>query len=223
MGFRRAVVSLVLKGIINTLCKIDCREYVETLSKNKPMFIIFNHINFLEVPIMVIVGYPLYITGLAKAETWNNPVFAFIFNSYKAIPIDRGGAFARAFNRIHKALKEGRYMCIAPEGTRNKNGVLGRAKAGIVQLSIDTGVPILPAAHFGGQNIWKNIKRFRRTPFYIKAGRPFKIKFDGKPGKEEREEILGEVMGQMARLLPPEMRGFYAEQAEKECKYLEFI
>ena len=223
MGFRRFAVTYVLKGILNTLCKIDCREYVKALNKNKPMFIIFNHINFLEVPLMVVTGYPLYITGLAKAETWNNFLFAFIFNTYRAISIDRGGAFAGAFRRIHKALKEGYFMCIAPEGTRSKNGVLGRGKAGIVQLALDTDTPILPAAHFGGENIWKNIKRFRRTPFKLKAGRPFKIKFDGKPDREEREEILGEVMGQMARLLPPEMRGAYAEQAELECKYLEFL
>jgi hypothetical protein len=30
-------------------------------------------------------------------------------------------------------------------------------------------------------------------------------------------------MGQIARLLPTEMRGVYAEQAEKESKYLDFI
>ena len=223
MNFRRFAVTYVLKGLLNALCKIDCREYVEALKKNKPMFVAFNHINFLEVPMLVTAGYPLYVTGLVKAETWNNPIFAFIFNTYRAIPIDRGGAFARAFRRIHKALKEGYFMCIAPEGTRSKNGVLGRGKAGIIQLALDTGIPILPAAHYGGENIWKNIKRFKRTPFCFKAGKPFRIKFEGKPDREEREEILGEVMGQMARLLPPEMRGVYAEQAERDCKYLEFI
>jgi hypothetical protein len=42
------------------------------------------------------------------------------------------------------------------------------------------------------------------------------------PGHEERNEIMGEVMGQIARLLPEQMRGIYAQQAENECKYLEF-
>ena len=223
MGFRRAAVTLVLKGLLNAICKIDCREYTNALSKNKPMLIAFNHINFLEVPILVTAGYPINITGLAKSETWNNFLFAFIFNTYKAISIDRNGAFSKAFNKIHRALKEGYFMCIAPEGTRSKNGVLGRGKAGIVQLALDADVPILPAAHFGGENVWKNIKCFRRTPFCFRAGRPFRIRFEGKPGREEREEILGEVMGQMARLLPPEMRGVYSEQAERECKYLEFL
>jgi hypothetical protein len=30
-------------------------------------------------------------------------------------------------------------------------------------------------------------------------------------------------MAQMARLLPEQMRGEYARQADNECKYLEFI
>jgi hypothetical protein len=67
------------------------------------------------------------------------------------------------------------------------------------------------------------MRRFRRTPFFIRAGRPFKIRFVGSPDRKEREEIMDEVMGQMARLLPGEMRGVYAEHAERECKYLEFI
>jgi 1-acyl-sn-glycerol-3-phosphate acyltransferase len=222
-GVRRAVVTFVMRGILDTICKIDCREYVEALKKNKPMLVAFNHINFLEVPILVVYSYPLPVTGLVKSETWKNPVFAFIFNTYRAIPIDRGGAIAKAFKRVYRAIEKGYFMCVAPEGTRSKNGVLKRGKAGIIELAIDADVPILPVAHHGGENIWKNIRHFRRTPLCFKAGRPFRIKFEGRPDKNEREIITTEVMGQMARLLPPNMRGVYAEQAECETKYLDFI
>ena len=90
-------------------------------------------------------------------------------------------------------------------------------------MALEADTPILPVAHHGGENIWKNIKRFKRTQFCFKAGKPFRIKFEGNLGKEERENILNEVMGQMARLLPVHMRGIYTQQAESECKYLEFI
>ena len=113
-------------------------------------------------------------------------------------------------------------MCIAPEGTRSKDGVLGKGKAGIIQLAIEANVPILPVAHHGGENIWKNIRRFRRTPFCFKAGRPFRIKVDSMPGHEEREQIMTEVMSQIACLLPERMRGIYSQNAQNECKYLEF-
>ena len=223
MDFRRAAVNRILKVILNTLCKIDNRELVEALSKSEPLIVAVNHINFLEVPILVTHSYPLCLTGLVKSETWENPVFAFLFNTYRAIPIYRGGAFQEAFKRVREAMDEGFCVCIAPEGTRSKTGVLGKGKAGIVQLALYTNAPILPVVHYGGQRIWENLRRFKRTPFYFKAGRPFRIKFDGRPDREEREAMLNEIMGQMARLLPGEMRGAYAEQADRECKYLEFI
>ena len=222
MGFRRAAVSFFLRSVINSICRIDCREYLEALSKNKPLIVIFNHINFLEVPILVAHSYPMNVTGLVKSETWKNPFFAFLFNSYNAVPINRAGSFSLAFRRVKEAIDNGYYMCIAPEGTRSANGVLGRGKAGVVQLAIDAGVPILPVAHYGGENVWGNLKRLKRTSICFKAGRAFRIKLEGKPSKEEREMIITEVMGQIARLLPERMRGIYSDQAEKECKYLEF-
>ena len=223
MGFRRAAVTFVMKGILNTICNIDCREFVKALSQNSPMIVVMNHTNFLEVPILVTHSYPTYLTGLVKAETWKNPVFAFIFNTYRAIPLDRNGAFHAAFKKVREAIDRGFFVVIAPEGTRSKNGILGHGKAGIIHLAFDTEMPILPIAHHGGEHIWSNIKRLRRTPLCFKAGRPFRIKFDGRPDRETREEILGEVMGQMARLLPLDKRGCYAEQAERECSYLEFL
>jgi len=223
MEFRRAAVSYFLRSVLNILCKIDCREFIKALSENKPLLVIFNHVNFLEVPILVAHSYPIKVTGMAKTETWDNPIFAFLFNTYKAVPIDRNGAFQETFKKVRNAINNGFHMCVAPEGTRSKDGVLKRAKAGVVQLALDADLPILPVAHHGGERIWENMKRFKRTPFHFKAGRPFKIKFDGRLGREEREEILTEVMGQMARLLPEKMRGIYSVQAERECRYLDFI
>jgi len=211
-----------MKGILSVICKIDCREFVEALKSNEPLLVIFNHINFLEVPILVTHSYPLYVSGLVKSETWDNPVFSFIFNTYKAVPIDRRGAFSESFKKVRKKIEDGFYMCIAPEGTRSKDGVLGKGKPGIIQLALEANVPILPVAHHGGENVWRNMRKLKRTPFYFKAGKPFRIKCGTMPGKEEREEIMTEVMAQIAKLLPEKMRGIYAEQARSGCKYLDF-
>jgi len=223
MGFRRFAVTYFMKSMLSVICKIDCEEFISALKNNKPMLVIFNHINFLEVPILVTHSYPLYVSGLVKAETWNNPISAFIFNTYKAIPIDRKGAFSESFKKVSQALEKGYFICVAPEGTRSKDGILGKGKPGIIQLAIETKAPILPVAHYGGEAIWKNIRRFKRTNFCFKAGRPFRINCEEMPGKEEREKIMTEVMSQMARLLPEKMRGEYAGKADGECKYLEYI
>jgi len=212
-----------MKGILSVICKIDCKEFIQALKNNKPMLVIFNHINFLEVPILVTHSYPLYVSGLVKEETWDSLIFSFIFNTYKAIPINRRGAFSESFKKALKAIDKGYYICVAPEGTRSKDGVLGKGKPGIIQLALEAKVPILPVAHHGGENVWKNMRHFRRTPFCFKAGRPFRINCGEMPGKEEREKIMTEVMAQMARLLPERMRGEYAQYTQNECKYLEFI
>jgi len=223
MGFRRFVVSHVMKGILNVICKIDCSEFVHALNSNKPLLVIFNHINFLEVPILVTHSYPLLVSGLVKSETWDSLIFAFIFNTFKAVPIDRRGAFSKSFKKVREKIESGFYMCVAPEGTRSKDGVLGKGKPGIIQLALEADVPILPVAHHGGENVWRNMKKLKRTAFYFRAGKPFRIKCDTMPGKEEREEIMTEVMSQIAKLLPERMRGIYACCAQSDYKYLDFI
>jgi 1-acyl-sn-glycerol-3-phosphate acyltransferase len=251
MNLRRAIVNAVLKTLLNTLCEIDATEFVGALRSViygtgpqgdypsgdfssgdyppggafplGPMILVVNHINFLEVPILVTHSYPLLLTGLVKSETWKNPIMAFLFDTYKAIPIDRNGSYLQTFRSVREAIKNGFFVCIAPEGSRSKNGILRQGKAGVVQLALITGVPVLPVVHFGGEKIWDNLRHFRRTPFRFRVGRPFRFKCEGRPGKAIRESMLTELMGQMATLLPEEMRGDYAEQARRECRYLEFL
>jgi 1-acyl-sn-glycerol-3-phosphate acyltransferase len=216
-----------MKRALDTLCKIDSSEFISVLNymknSSQPVIIAFNHINFLEVPVMVAHSYPLLLTGLVKAETWNNPIMAFLADTFNAIPLDRDGFFGKAFKEAKKALDEGFFVCIAPEGTRSRNGVLGRGKAGVVQLALVTGAPVLPIVNYGGEKVWENIRHFKRTPLQFKAGRPFRFKFEGNLDREMRTVLLEELMGQIASLLPEEKRGIYAEQAHKECKYLEFL
>ncbi|MDR1786914.1 MAG: 1-acyl-sn-glycerol-3-phosphate acyltransferase [Treponema sp.] len=223
-SLRLSVVNSILKGLVNALCKIDSKEYVEALANMGPAILAINHINFLEVPILVAQSYPIQVTGLAKEETWHNPLFGFIFDTYKAIPIDRKGAYRDVFLRVQEAIEKGFFVIFAPEGTRSKSGVLGKGHAGIVQLAYLTNAPVLPVVHFGGERIWDNLKHLRRTPFRFNVGRPFRFRFDGKsPGKSTREAMLDELMGQMARLLPENMRGPYAEAASKDAPHLEFL
>jgi 1-acyl-sn-glycerol-3-phosphate acyltransferase len=223
MNIRRAVVNSILKRILDTLCEIDSAEFMNALSNTGTMIIAFNHINFLEVPILVTHSYPLSVTGLVKDTTWKNPFIGFLADTYSAIPLNRQGAYLGAFEQAKKLMDKGFFICIAPEGTRSGNGVLGKGKGGIVQLALITGAPVLPVVHFGGEKIWENMKHFKRTPVRFKVGRPFHLKCAGEVDKAMRERMLEELMGRMAALLPEERRGIYAEQASRECEYLEFL
>jgi len=223
VSLRRAVIHRVVAAVVRLLCDIDSREFVEALASRGPALLVINHINFLEIPILVTQAYPRWLTGIVKVETWKNPVFAFLFNAYKAIPLDRHGAYLDVFRRVRAALEEGAFVAIAPEGTRSGDGVLRPAKAGIIQLALLTGAPILPVAHYGGERIWDNMKRLKRTPFHFRVGRPFRFVVQGRPDKQTRQEMLDELMGQLARLLPEDKRGPYAGEALRESRRLEFL
>jgi 1-acyl-sn-glycerol-3-phosphate acyltransferase len=128
-----------------------------------------------------------------------------------------------AFREALRVLKEGKILVIAPEGTRSGDGRLQKGQPGIVPLAIRSGAPILPIASFGSEVFWHNIKGFSRTPFTMRVGRPFRLKYDGVlPSRDEREMMTTEIMYQIAALLPAKYRGYYSDMENATQKYLEF-
>lgn len=59
-------------------------------------------------------------------------------------------------------LKAGNRVVIYPEGTRTKDGKLGKFKTGGAALAISSQVPVLPVAHNSGKH-WQNAS-FLMTP-----------------------------------------------------------
>ena len=204
------------------ISKVDSRE-LEQIATRGPMILSMNHINFLEVPLIQAWLMPRKMRGFVKRETWNNRFMSFLFNTYRAIPVDRGGSNMQAFREVKSSLEEEYFICIAPEGTRSGNGVLQEGKPGITMMALMTGAPIMPVIHYGGQDIWKNLKRLKRTPVHWKTGRPFRIKTENKPDSSVRDEITKEIMYQMAILLPEELRGQYSDLSSMTSRHLEFL
>ena len=82
----------------------------------------------------------------------------------------------------------------------------------------------MPIAHWGGENFRSNLKRLKRTDFHIRCGRMFQLDSHGeRVTKEIRQQMVDELMYQMAMLLPPEYRGEYSDLEKATEKYLQFI
>lgn len=222
MGIRVSFVTVLLRLGLRIPCRIDNR-YMRTIPRQGPFIIAMNHVNFLEVPVIQTEMYPRLMRGMVKQETWKNPVMRFLLNTYRAIPVFRGEANLAAFREAADTLKGGGFICIAPEGTRSGDGVLREGKPGLAHLALMTGAPILPVVHYGGEQFWRNFKRLRRTRFMLKAGRPFRLVAEGKTTAVIREEMIREVMYQMAELLPEAQRGPYADRSKKTERYLSFL
>jgi 1-acyl-sn-glycerol-3-phosphate acyltransferase len=216
------IVNTAIKGIFRTVCLVDDAELAR-IPSNGPLILVGNHVNFLEAPILITHLQPRPVIALVKDTTWNNPLFGPLFNHWKAIPIRRGEVDWTAFREALRILKEGKILAVAPEGTRSGNGVLQKGQSGIVPLAIKSGAPIMPVVYYGGERFWKNMRGFSRTPFTIRVGRPFNLKSTSTlPSRVEREQMTAEIMYQMALLLPPAYRGYYADVENATHKYLEF-
>jgi 1-acyl-sn-glycerol-3-phosphate acyltransferase len=216
------VVNSTIKGIFRTICHVDDAELVR-IPAHGPLILVGNHVNFLDAPILITHLQPRRVIALVKVETWNNPVLGPLFSLWKSIPIRRGEVDMTAFRESLRVLKEGQMLAVAPEGTRSGHGRLQKGQTGIVPLAIKSGAPILPVAYYGGEHFWHNMRGLSRTPFTIRVGRPFTLKaMSTLPSKEERELMTAEIMYQLAALLPPAYRGYYADMDKARQQYLVF-
>jgi 1-acyl-sn-glycerol-3-phosphate acyltransferase len=222
MDFARRTAHGIIKIITRIMCRADVAP-LALIPDHGPLIIVSNHVNFLEAPLLYSHLLPRQMTGFMKAESWESPGLRLMAWLWQAIPLERGEADMRAIREALKVLKAGRILVVAPEGTRSGHGRLLRGKAGFVLLALRTSAPVLPVMHHGGEVIWQNLRRLRRTDFHAIVGNPFHID----PGEtrvtsEVRQQMADEVMYQMAALLPPAYRGVYADLALASETYLRF-
>lgn len=223
MNLAYAVVTTSIKSLTRILCNVDDTQLINVPDQG-PLIVASNHINFMDVPLMYTHLQPSNITGFAKAETWDNPAMAFLFDLWGAIPIQRGKTDANAFRSALEALQEGKILAIAPEGTRSGNGRLGRGLPGIVMLAQHSNAPILPIVYYGGERLRDNINHLKRTDFYIRVGKLFILQFpENKLDREGRNKMVDEIMYQIAILLPEEYRGHYSDLSKLTTNYLNFV
>ena len=221
----KSLNSFVAWGIragTNIICDIEGADLAQ-VPLHGPLILAVNHINSLEVPLLFAHLQPRRLIGLAKIETWDNKLMGWLFDLWESIPIRRGEADLEAIRRCLAALSNGDILGVAPEGTRSYNGKLLNGQPGIVMIALHSGAPILPIAHWGGEDFKKNIKHLKRTNFHIRVGKPFTLdtnreKMHGKI----RQVMVDEIMYQIAALMPEEYRGQYANRTPPPQKYLRF-
>jgi 1-acyl-sn-glycerol-3-phosphate acyltransferase len=211
------IVNAFLRFVFRRVCRIDPADFRQ-IPVNGPLILVGNHINFLEIPVFLPhVNHP-NVTGIAKRESWKNPLFNFLFNLWGGIPIDRGTVDRDAIHLAEEALNAGKVLAISPEGTRSKDGKLLPGKPGVVLLAYKTHAPLLPVAFHGYEEFWKNLKRFQKTDFHLEMGQPFTIDFERQPlSRDVRQRITDEIMFKIAELLPEKYRGHY--QFEQPVNY----
>ena len=216
---RWLVISLLKVGL-GIICNIKS-EGLNKIPSKGPLILYLNHTGIIEIPILYIVVQPRVVTGMAKIESWDNPLLRWLFNLFGFIPVRRGELDLEAFRRTIDWLNDGFIIGISPEGTRNRNGKLLKAHPGIVSLAHRSGAALIPVAHWGGEKLKSNLRKLKRTEFNIKVGEPFIIKKkEKKLNKEMRQNIVDELMFELAALLPEDYHGEYSFPENRSNIYL---
>ncbi len=218
---QRFVVGF-FKGLTSLICRIDDTE-LKHIPKQGPLIIYTNHVNILEIPIIYTRLQPRRVHGMLLAERWKIPVMNWVFDVTETIPLHRGEADLLAIRNGLEVLEKGEIIIIAPEGTRSPDGKLQPAHPGVVLLALHSGAPLVPVAYFGAEQYKENLRRLKRTDFHLRVGKPFHLDPHGEPvTRQLREQMMEELMIQLAGLLPPEYRGVYSQLVDPAPKYLVF-
>lgn len=214
------IITSLLRIYFWLTLRIDAPGGLSSVPEKGPLIVITNHTGQVEVPVFANLLQPRKITGWGKAEAFDNLFLRWVFSAWDIIPVHRGEADLTALKSALRMLEEGRIFGVAPEGTRNKTGILRRGLPGAAILAMKSGAPVLPIVHWGGEKFLKNLKSFKRTDFHIRIGEPFYVKAEGKVTGEMRQEMVDEMMYRIAELMPEEYRGEYSDLSKASSKYL---
>jgi 1-acyl-sn-glycerol-3-phosphate acyltransferase len=166
-----------------------------------------NHISAYDtifLPWAVIRHNPLQMLWApAKEELFKNRLLGLIYGSWGAFPVRRGRDL-RAGKHINELLLDQKVM-LFPEGTRHKDGVLGKGNRGVGKIIYDTKPFVIPTA-LSGVNLWRFPSFGARGVVSFGAPLDFDDLYLLPDCKETHQLIVDRVMDAIASLLPDQGR-----------------
>ncbi len=120
--------------------------YESPLDASKPAVFVFNHISYMDIPMILMSIRNQYFRVLAKAEMGRIPIFGYIY-SKATVMVERSSPEKRAqsVKKLKAVLRKNISVVIAPEGTFNMtNQPLREFYDGAFRIAIETQTPIRP-------------------------------------------------------------------------------
>lgn len=193
---RRAGVFWLLAGIILPLWSPMVRYRFTPESKlpeTGPFILAPNHYSEIDP---IAMGAGVWHLGrlprfMAKASLFKIPVVGWLLRASGQIPVERTARPSRGkdnpMGAAQKLIDEQAGVIVYPEGTLTRDPDLWpmRGKSGAVRLAIESGIPLIPVAHWGTQHLMprygKGIHPFPRKTIKIAVGEPLDLSaYEGK-------------------------------------------
>ena len=161
-----------------------------------------NHVSYLDPPA---VGGALSrrAYSFAKKELFEIPILGWIIHKCYAFPVDRESSDVAAFRHAIRLLQAGELLLVFPEGGRSQDGALEEGKVGAALIASRAGVPIIPCALSGTDDVlprgaWYLHRGFVQVGF----GKPLALDDYGarRLNKRQLQEVTGWVMESIAEM-----------------------
>ena len=184
-------------------------EGMENIPRSGPALLAFNHISFLDpLAAAYVVDESRRVPRfLAKSELFDDKRIAWILRGAKQIPVQRGTSAApMAMDDAFRSLERGEAIVIFPEGTITNDPDLQpmEGKTGAARLALGSGVPLIPCAVWGTQNIWPKGYKKRwwppRQDILVRIGEPMTVSGDPQ-STEAWRSVTAELMVRIGTLV----------------------
>jgi 1-acyl-sn-glycerol-3-phosphate acyltransferase len=180
----RALRSSLQHGLIFPLLRLFCRLDVESapaLSELRGGFVLVaNHASHLDCPVLL-RALPAEIRARTRVAAAADYFYrgrlraAAVTAALGTVPIERRGNAAAGLAALHDVLISGGVVMIFPEGTRARDGQIGRFRCGAARLAITAGLPVVPAAMGGLHELLPpGARRPRRGAAVVRFGDPMR-------------------------------------------------
>jgi 1-acyl-sn-glycerol-3-phosphate acyltransferase/cytidylate kinase len=117
-------------------------------------------------PVLVTLAGKGRFSFMAKSELFRNKFFAWLIRSLGAFPVERGKGDTAAIEKAIDNLKTGVNLLIFPEGTRSRDGRVGKGKNGVALIAARSHADVVPVGiNFDG-------KLHFRSKIVIRIGKP---------------------------------------------------
>ncbi len=165
-----------------------------------------NHASFIDPPLIGCV-IPREMYYFARKTLLDNALLKHVLPYCNVIPVDRdGGSDIGAFKKVFSVLKQGHALILFPEGTRSKDGKLGKPQGGAGLIACKTRVPVVPVRVFGtGDVLPRGSMLPSRADLPVVFGKPLSpAEFaPGKDAPDRFREASRRIMAKIADLCPP--------------------
>jgi 1-acyl-sn-glycerol-3-phosphate acyltransferase len=170
----------------------------ENWPKHGPAIIASNHSSNLDPPLLCL-SYPGYICWMGKEEIMKAPLIGWYLKKVGGFTVRRGKADREAIRRARELLGQGYLIGMFPEGSRQREGRLGEAQAGVGLLALEPGVPVIPVRMRGNEQIVRG-KRPHRPRISITVGKPVDLEITGMSKSKAAHEASRRIMEAIAAL-----------------------